>query len=75
MAQRFPFVHFEGIDIGSLTIMFLAIALIASTAPIMTRYPPENANFVIADFNQRLDYEDESFHLVHAREISLGVCE
>ncbi|TFK29192.1 S-adenosyl-L-methionine-dependent methyltransferase [Coprinopsis marcescibilis] len=57
MSEEYPHVDFSGIDI----------------VPIATRYPPRNVEFFMFDVNTTLDWEDETFDLIHARDISLAV--
>jgi len=51
MAHEFPHVQFSGLDL----------------VPIQTRYPPDNVLFEIADVTDRLNFEDASVDVVHAR--------
>lgn len=51
MAREFPNVQFRGLD----------------RVPIQTRYPPDNVLFEIADVTERLNFEDASVDVVHAR--------
>ncbi|KAH6905876.1 S-adenosyl-L-methionine-dependent methyltransferase [Coprinopsis sp. MPI-PUGE-AT-0042] len=57
MCEEFPHVQFEGLDL----------------VPNSTRLPPDNALFVLDDASRELDYADESFHLVHARDASMAI--
>lgn len=49
-------------------------SLLIVKVPIMTRLPPNNVDFILMDMNQRLEYRDQRFHVVHARTIALAVC-
>lgn len=51
MAREFSNVQFYGLD----------------SVPIQTRYPPDNVLFEIADVTERLNFEDASVDVVHAR--------
>ncbi|KIP05969.1 hypothetical protein PHLGIDRAFT_107563 [Phlebiopsis gigantea 11061_1 CR5-6] len=57
MAQEFPDVRFDGIDI----------------VPIATRTPPDNVYFEMADVNEPWRYRNGAFDLVHARSVSMAV--
>ncbi|KAH6893783.1 S-adenosyl-L-methionine-dependent methyltransferase [Coprinopsis sp. MPI-PUGE-AT-0042] len=57
MCEEFPHIQFEGLNL----------------VPNSTRYPPDNAHFVLDDANRDLDYADGSFHLVHARDTSMAI--
>lgn len=41
--------------------------------PIQTRYPPDNVLFEMADVKERLNFEDASVDVVHARMTCLSV--
>ena len=41
--------------------------------PIQTRYPPENVIFEIADVTNKLNFEDASVDIVHARMTCINV--
>lgn len=75
MAEEFPHVRFDGLDIGEFAILQHLSRVIAymGPVPIATRYPPVNVLFEMHDINQSLRYRDEHYDLVHARSISLAV--
>ena len=75
MAEEFPHVRFDGLDIGELLSLQHLPCVIAymGPVPIATRYPPVNVLFEMHDINQPLRYRDEHYDLVHARSISLAV--
>ncbi|GBE86850.1 hypothetical protein SCP_1000920 [Sparassis crispa] len=57
MAQRFPHVRFDGIDI----------------VPIATRYPGPRVQFEMQDLGERFRYQDGTIDFVHGRSISMAV--
>ncbi|EKM52274.1 uncharacterized protein PHACADRAFT_51948, partial [Phanerochaete carnosa HHB-10118-sp] len=57
MADEFPNVRFDGIDI----------------VPIATRTPPDNVFIEMADVNEPWRYHNGTFDLVHARSVSLAM--
>ncbi|THH33357.1 hypothetical protein EUX98_g799 [Antrodiella citrinella] len=57
MAQDFPHVRFDGLDI----------------VPIATRYPPVNVLFEMHDINAPFRYPARFYDLVHGRSISMAV--
>ncbi|KAI0352068.1 S-adenosyl-L-methionine-dependent methyltransferase [Trametes cingulata] len=59
LAKEFPDVAFYGLDF----------------VPIATRYPPPNVMFQVHDFTEEMPYPPESFDLVHARLVSLGIAD
>ncbi|KAK0202660.1 S-adenosyl-L-methionine-dependent methyltransferase [Desarmillaria ectypa] len=59
MAEQYPHIHFYGFDI----------------VPIATRYPLPNVTFELHDVGERTRYPDRSIDLVHARSVSMTVCD
>ncbi|KAH8092174.1 hypothetical protein BXZ70DRAFT_951500 [Cristinia sonorae] len=57
MAQQFPHVRFDGLDI----------------VPIATRYPPANVRFEMHDIAEPFRYANGTYDLVHGRSISMAV--
>ncbi|CAA7262004.1 unnamed protein product [Cyclocybe aegerita] len=57
MAREFPWVHFRGFDI----------------VPIATRYPSNNVQFELDDVNTQYRWDNGTFDVVHARDITLAV--
>jgi len=73
MAEEFPHVKFNGLDIG---VWVWRHSIITDTegpdaAPISTRSPPENVIFEVHDVTTRTRFPDSSFDFVHARHCSL----
>ena len=75
MAERFPSVHFRGIDIGNMrTCHILATrSSFPILVPIATRYPLPNAQFEIQDVRESWRWEENKFDVVHARLIAMTV--
>ncbi len=48
--------------------------LTSSLVPIATRRPPDNVYFEMADVNQAFRFQAEYFDFVHARAVSMAVC-
>lgn len=73
MAEEFPHVKFNGIDIGVLGVARVSPqrAEDLDAAPISSRYPPDNVIFEVHDVTTRTRFPDSSFDFVHARHCSL----
>jgi hypothetical protein len=75
MAEEFPDVRFDGLDIGEEVYVGLEGLVSANmgSVPVPTLHPPANVHYEIADFTQGLCYEDASIDMVHTRQIIMGV--
>ena len=51
VADEYPNAYVTGIDLS----------------PIQPTYVPENCEFIVADLNEGLDFDDGSYDLVHSR--------
>ena len=73
MADEFPHVRFYGIDSGRRSTSYSLHGLNEILVPLMNRYPAANVQFEMGDVTSTLRWESQSFDLVHARFVTLGV--